>query len=523
MSIEKRAHYESPFRLEPLDRVNPFVITYLAVKQGFATDLEHCLNAAFMGRPILEGDDEELFDVSGVLWIDVSGVLGIGSLKSLSLAELLDCLSPKDGYPSPILRRYLHHAAELSPEHFSDADPAGLQVAVLSISESCLCRDGPCFDEFVAHFVGQSDTAREYEKKKLLLLSPFLPLLYEAVPSGECAEVLHSRVPTLVRTKGICSGDDLETDAVDFFSSYARFIAMNDPRILHLSDGSCTRYGWATVILPHYELCGVGLRVPKRHGHAADLDPLALSLPRMVSFFEHWGEVPSSYNVDWREVAIKAPLMAKEYLQRTIQGLNVVLYRAIIDSLRREERALRLSDFKRLLGVYEIPLLPFGLLPGRLLAYAPSPRFYNKEAAFYVLRDWVEDQEHRRRRIAKNRIVTPLEPRRFIVDEETIDRVIERNELLSRLGGVLADSIVDDVYREILTEPVSPYYRRQIARNVIHALRRRFRHLGRGIYVATTWEDSAGSQQDKASRYKQFRGMLRSYLAERQKSEGREN
>src|SRR5437660_25452 len=115
---------ERGFRLEPLDRVNPFIITYLAVKQGYATDLEQCLRDAFWDVASAqgdEGDSVEEFDLSPI--------------GTLSTSELIDWLSPRDGYPSPVLQRYLEYTAELSPENFKHADPTGLQLAVLSITE----------------------------------------------------------------------------------------------------------------------------------------------------------------------------------------------------------------------------------------------------------------------------------------------------------------------------------------------------------------------------------------------------
>jgi hypothetical protein len=105
-----------------------------------------------------------------------------------------------------------------------------------------------------------------------------------------------------------------------------------------------------------------------------------------------------------------------------------------------------------------------------------------------VLREWVEDQHHRRRRIARDRIVTPLEPRPLSVDPKAIEDAMRGDRLFQEFGVAIADVLVDDIARLLLGKEVPGYYKRQIARVVSGTLRRRLRHAGRGIYLDRRWD-----------------------------------
>lgn len=483
------AELDTAFRLEPGIRFNPLIITHLAVDRGLAEDLEASLAKAFVDIQGAETEDGDLPDEGSSLD------------DPLTVAKFL---APVDGYPSPLLSRYLEYVEELSPELFRDTDALGLQAAILAIWDDEALKDEATFQSYVTHFASLPKILHAYERRRLMALYPFLPLIYKAIPDADSAGGVNLKLSRATQGKKICKVDEVSNRWEEPWIEYTQFVALNDSDVLCLRCELVRYYGSIDKCLPHFDL------------FCAGVDPRSyVNDPSVVhQFFDKWGEIPSSYEVDWAEVSHKA-IMRRKVRQPEIQGLNRTLYRAIVDCLEQQQTALRLFDLRRLLCIDDIPLSPFDLPPGRLLAYAPSPRFYRKETAFYVLRDWVEDQDHRRRRIAKSRVVTPLERRHFEIGEAAIDRALERSELLSQHGCVLADMITDDLGRELVGMQVPPYYQRKIAKAVTGTLRRRYQHVGRGIYVDRRLIGPIADQSEKSARLKAFRRILSSYLSQR--------
>lgn len=112
------------------------------------------------------------------------------------------------------------------------------------------------------------------------------------------------------------------------------------------------------------------------------------------------------------QMVVKA-LLRRCAPERFEQGLSECLYKAIVDLLVERQEVVSIARVRQYCGLQTLRISPFAILPGRLLVYAPSPRFLEPSAVTFVLREWVQDSAHSKGRIAPDRVLTPLEQIRW--------------------------------------------------------------------------------------------------------------
>ncbi|QIK78380.1 hypothetical protein G7077_05125 [Sphingomonas piscis] len=133
------------------------------------------------------------------------------------------------------------------------------------------------------------------------------------------------------------------------------------------------------------------------------------------------------------DVAIKIALQQLA-ADQTEQGLPQHLRRVIIRMLEGEPKVVKVTDLRRALGVPHLRIDPFSVTSGRVLVYAPSPKFLDPSETAFVLREWVQDAGHQRARIAPDRILTPLRPVVWRATEETLLAAIRQSRSFKLFG-----------------------------------------------------------------------------------------
>ena len=110
---------------------------------------------------------------------------------------------------------------------------------------------------------------------------------------------------------------------------------------------------------------------------------------------------------DKGELTVKAFLRSKENGQ-LVQGVPLATYQLIMETIRKLGRIVSLRDVRRVTGASRVRFDPFQLNPGALVVYAPGDRYLLGDAVSFALRDWVQDDTHKKGRVAADRILTPL-------------------------------------------------------------------------------------------------------------------
>lgn len=133
------------------------------------------------------------------------------------------------------------------------------------------------------------------------------------------------------------------------------------------------------------------------------------------------------------DIAIKVAL--NQLLRPELeQGLPKYIRRAIVAALEKEQRVVSVTDLRRMLGAPALRVDPFGVTAGRVLVYAPSDRFLEPDKTAFVLREWVQDSDRRRARIAPDRILTPLTPVLWETNRDDLLKSIRDNQAFALLG-----------------------------------------------------------------------------------------
>ncbi len=193
-------------------------------------------------------------------------------------------------------------------------------------------------------------------------------------------------------------------------------------------------------------------------------------------------EIEEQDGFDWAEVGAKMIQIALSPELR-IQGLTASLHGRIVEALRGRAGAMSLGDLEQQLGV-AIPLSPETLPPGRIMAYAPHPRFLKPENAVYVLSEWVETDTEKRGRILRARIVTPFKEKRWEFEEELAFDICNQNVLYARYRIVLADALVEGLSHHLPDRPTELYFKSQIRRRLESVLTKRMVNLGKGVFAS---------------------------------------
>lgn len=123
------------------------------------------------------------------------------------------------------------------------------------------------------------------------------------------------------------------------------------------------------------------------------------------------------------QMLVKALLLRREP-ERLEQGLSACLYDTVTALLVERQELVSVEQVRQHCGLQMLKVNPYAILPGRLLVYAPSPRFLDPSAVTFVLKEWVQDSVHRKGRIAPDRVLTPLLPIKWHFNEADLISMI---------------------------------------------------------------------------------------------------
>lgn len=123
------------------------------------------------------------------------------------------------------------------------------------------------------------------------------------------------------------------------------------------------------------------------------------------------------------QMLVKALLRRREP-ERLKQGLSACLYDTLTALLVERQQVVSVEHVRQHCCLQTLNINPYAILPGRILVYAPSPRFLDPSAVTFVLKEWVQDSVHRKGRIAPDRVLTPLLPIRWHFNEADLISMI---------------------------------------------------------------------------------------------------
>jgi hypothetical protein len=202
----------------------------------------------------------------------------------------------------------------------------------------------------------------------------------------------------------------------------------------------------------------------------------------MIAFFSAWGEPALPAEVDWEEVCLKARLRRRSP-PKVVQGLDVVLYAAIVSVLERCHTLLTVPELCEELHLETLPLRPEDLPAGRIVAYAPGVRFLKHETTRYGLREWVEDEFHRRGRISKTRIVSPLGRFQAGLERDVVLKFAADSGMAQRHGLVFLPELLSSLRAGGAKVTLGTAQVEIFKKQVIAALRSEYVPIGGGFWA----------------------------------------
>lgn len=141
---------------------------------------------------------------------------------------------------------------------------------------------------------------------------------------------------------------------------------------------------------------------------------------------------------DRDELTLKAFLRSKEQGELA-QGVPLATHHLIMETIRKLGRIVSLRDIRRLTGASRLRFDPFQLDPGPIVVYAPGDRYLVGDAVSFCLRDWVQDEAHKKGRVAADRILTPLKPCTIATSPEIRDACMTSSRAFREARVVFRD------------------------------------------------------------------------------------
>lgn len=258
---------------------------------------------------------------------------------------------------------------------------------------------------------------RLYTDTSATSLAPLFQSFDRTVPAWTCVSDIYLHLSTI---------DDLDEISIPEWLvdhritpsvanvRYVNFLLYNDLRFVSSADTQF-KYLRLNSILDNFESAsshfdfdgcveasGLGLR--------EGIAPSSVKLRVLShSIIDQFRPARACDEADRDELTFKAFLRSKEHGQ-LVQGIPIATHRLIVETLRELGRIISLRDIRRVTGASRIRFDPFQLEPGPVVVYAPGDRYLQGDAVSFALREWVQDEAHRRGRVAVDRILTPLQP-----------------------------------------------------------------------------------------------------------------
>ncbi len=467
------------FRLERA-AYNPFVIIDLAVKSQLADLIWDAFIEAF-------GEVESL---AAELKYYIQGELNTVDINRLqaSFSQLLD-IETESG--AEFLQRYLNNLTNVAPHIGSDVvDILSFQQKIIQIAE---IRKDKSITHTKYYRLNWKQERFHFDTGALCLL-PFLDLYLEPVKpltkrqdlESMLKDILTDDEPVDYKYIDVC----LLKRGVEICQSYLEFIFLNSPEFLRLEWGG-RKINLADEVLNEFGLAAWGLNPDnfiKTNGlsykdkgslRAFDVD---VDSKILKTFFKKKGNERFLECVNFEEVAVKLRDLRRLEI-RTIQGLPVRVFNEVVNCLDRQHKALTVPQICQFTAIEELPLVAEDLPPGRIMAYAPGPRFMNRESMRYVLREWVQDEGNWKGKISKTRVISPKHNINIDFKSINIPKMINDDVTLRELGVLSSYKMAFEIAKKVDGAPTDPYHLKIIRSKVEAEASNKLDSIGKGLFA----------------------------------------
>jgi len=225
-------------------------------------------------------------------------------------------------------------------------------------------------------------------------------------------------------------------------------------------------------------------------GKKAELDEGSIN--RLVRFNSIGG---FAEKVDKEELAFKllsahdgtSPIKQKDLDQIYDKIVNVLITKKKLTSWREICTALKMRD---------IPLDPYTLGPGRIMAYAPGKRFLAKKDSAYVLREWVENDQAASGKILKERIVTPFETKEYTFTKDKLYDQLSEDSFHLDYSILDLDAVAMKLALGMPDSPIEIFYQTKIKELIEDFLGTNFVSLRKGSPYLIQVEDHEKHDSD---------------------------
>lgn len=258
---------------------------------------------------------------------------------------------------------------------------------------------------------------RFYQDTSAISLAPIYQVLDRTTPEWPCVSAIYQHVADLHRLDQISIPEWVIEKGIKSSIANIRFINFllyNDTRFVSSADVPFKYFRLDSLFenfesaSSHFDYkgCVEASGLSLRDG----LDPSGAKIALLShAVIDHFRPAWACHHADHAELTLKAFLRSKECGQ-LVQGIPLGTYELIMDAIRKLGRIVSLQDVRRVSGASRLRVDPFQLDPGPLVVYAPGDRYLQGDSVSFALREWVQDDVHKRARVAEDRILTPLRP-----------------------------------------------------------------------------------------------------------------
>lgn len=271
--------------------------------------------------------------------------------------------------------------------------------------------------------------ARQYKLNGWHLLVPLLIAFRLGLPRLAVLRSLYHRLDQVAASNTVVAVAEIERavelDEYPDCGNLVRFCAANRWDICESADKRVlcsTRSKFPRIdLLAHhggnegwFDVEGLALR------HTSVGTAISYNGAAITNFMRHHGcKTPPL--VSSEQLALNAIILQHEP-ENFAQGMSECVHRVLIQMLDSQQTVVSIGQLRQRCALPGLRLNPHSILPGRVLVYAPSARFLEPNAVSFVLREWVQDSQKSRARIAPDRVLTPLAPIDWQLDRDTLVR-----------------------------------------------------------------------------------------------------
>lgn len=262
---------------------------------------------------------------------------------------------------------------------------------------------------------------RSYREGGTYLFAPWLLRFNKSLPNPREIREIYKTIDRMRQIDHVVRLKDLPRISGHIIPrknySFMAFAFQNDCQLSLLCVGGHVAVAKISTIFPEYDIFAhhadhdryaTFSGLSSRSGLAAHSAHVEFHSGSMLRALEK-SKSSLAHKLDVHEIVVKSRSLF-QMQQRAGFVSATALLRLVDERLKETGSVVSLRDIGQRLGIEHLRLDPYSVEPGPVLVYAPSDRYLDPENVCFVLRDWVQDAQHRRGRIARDRVLTPLSP-----------------------------------------------------------------------------------------------------------------